>query len=111
MKIWFQGLTLTLFALSTAAVVHADNGDPSIRLTTQLDKPVLLAGKKQTAHLKIGLAGVKIADKGERSAVNIALVIDRSGSMSGEKIRQAKRAAELAVGRMGSDDIVSVIAY
>ncbi|MBM3855081.1 MAG: VWA domain-containing protein, partial [Verrucomicrobia bacterium] len=46
-----------------------------------------------------------------RPPVNIALVIDRSGSMSGDKIAKAREAALEAVRRLGPDDIVALIAY
>jgi Ca-activated chloride channel homolog len=44
--------------------------------------------------------------------MNLALVIDRSGSMSAfGRIENARRAAEMAVDRLGRDDILSVISY
>jgi Ca-activated chloride channel family protein len=46
-----------------------------------------------------------------RPALNIALVIDRSGSMSGAKLRAAKAAATYAVQQLTADDRVSVITY
>jgi Ca-activated chloride channel family protein len=41
----------------------------------------------------------------------VAIVLDKSGSMSGEKIQKAKEAAKMAVDRLRPNDIVSVIAY
>ncbi len=46
-----------------------------------------------------------------RPPVNVSLVIDRSGSMSGRKIEQAKEAAILALSRLSRQDRVSVIAF
>ncbi len=46
-----------------------------------------------------------------RPALNIALVIDRSGSMSGSKLRAAKAAAIYAVQQLTADDRVSVTIY
>lgn len=43
--------------------------------------------------------------------VNFCLVLDRSGSMAGEKIRNMKEAAKLIVDRLGSQDILSVIIF
>ncbi|MBI1342771.1 MAG: VWA domain-containing protein [Terrimonas sp.] len=43
--------------------------------------------------------------------LNIAIVIDRSGSMSGDKISYAKKAAEDIIQRLSPDDYVSVIVY
>ena len=46
-----------------------------------------------------------------RSPVHLSLVIDRSGSMSGDKLRVAKSAAEEAIGRLQNGDRFSVIVY
>lgn len=43
--------------------------------------------------------------------VNFSLVLDRSGSMDGERLRQLKEAAKLVVDRLGPQDILSVIAF
>jgi Ca-activated chloride channel family protein len=82
-----------------------------VKLKVAVSHPVLLAGQKQTAYLKVGLTGVPLAVAEKRAPINVALVLDRSGSMSGEKIRKAKEAAILAIHQLGPDDIVSVVAY
>jgi Ca-activated chloride channel family protein len=82
-----------------------------VELKVAVSHPVLLAGQKQTAYLKVGLTGVPLAVAEKRAPVNVALVLDRSGSMSGDKIRKAKEAAILAIHQLGPDDIVSVVAY
>ena len=46
-----------------------------------------------------------------RPPVNLAFVLDRSGSMAGEKLRLAKLAVEQSIGRLQSDDRFSVIVY
>lgn len=43
--------------------------------------------------------------------MNIALVIDKSGSMGGAKIAQAREAVNLAIDRLGPDDVLSIVAY
>jgi Ca-activated chloride channel family protein len=44
--------------------------------------------------------------------MNVALVIDRSGSMSSHgRMTNARRAAEMAVDRLGADDILAVVSY
>ena len=83
----------------------------TVRLDAAVDKPVMLAGEKQTAYIRIGLEGLSLEIKQQRMPVNIALVIDKSGSMGGKKIEQAKQAAITAINKLNCNDIVSVITY
>ena len=46
-----------------------------------------------------------------RPPVNLAIVLDRSGSMSGAKLHVAKAAVEEAIGRLQPDDRFSVVVY
>lgn len=43
--------------------------------------------------------------------LNISIVIDRSGSMSGEKLEYAKKAAADIVSKLSEDDFVSIVVY
>ncbi|HSN53096.1 MAG TPA: VWA domain-containing protein [Candidatus Sulfomarinibacteraceae bacterium] len=99
------GLTLALLAALAAAPVEAAREAVSLALS----RPLIPAGGSQTVYLKVGLEVA--ADAGFRAPVNVAVVIDRSGSMQGEKLARAKEAAAVAVSRLRPDDIVSVIAY
>lgn len=82
-----------------------------VRLDAALSKPILAAGQKQTVFLKVGLTGVKPDKPGSRIPANIAIVLDRSGSMAGEKLDAARGAAIDAIRRLSRDDIVSVVTY
>ncbi len=46
-----------------------------------------------------------------RRPVNLAFVLDRSGSMNGEKIRLAKQAVEESIARLHDDDRFAVVVY
>ena len=46
-----------------------------------------------------------------RAPLDLALVVDRSGSMSGQPLREAIRAAQEAVRALGPDDRVCVVAF
>ena len=81
-----------------------------VQLDTALGQPFVLAGQRQTTFLKVGLTGFKLSEK-ERTPVNIAIVLDKSSSMGGAKIVEAKRAAIMAVNSLDERDTVSVIAY
>lgn len=76
-----------------------------------VDRGVLPADVTDKAIVKIALDGVKQPRRALRPPVNLALVIDRSGSMSGDKIARAREAALEAVRQLAPDDLVSLIAY
>ncbi len=82
-----------------------------VKVDVALAKPNLLAGQKQVNYVRVGLTGLRINESGQRTPVNLAIVLDKSGSMSGDKLRKAKDAAIASIDRLGSDDIVSVVAY
>lgn len=82
-----------------------------VGLSVAMSNPVLKSDKKQTAYVKVGLTGFSMPAATRRVPVNVALVLDKSGSMNGRKIEEAKQAAIQAVSRLDKDDIVSVIVY
>jgi Ca-activated chloride channel family protein len=85
---------------------------PEVKLKVELDRKVLPAGKTERVVLKISLEPDQVVrDEANRPPVNLALVLDRSGSMSGEKIEQAKEAAIQAIRRLGATDRISIVAY
>ncbi len=95
--------------LSLVASVCAQAGEVSV--VAALAAPVLQAGATQKTFLKVALTGFAMPSSAPRSPLNVAIVIDRSGSMMGRRIEQARHAAVLAVESLNKDDIVSVVAY
>jgi Ca-activated chloride channel family protein len=49
--------------------------------------------------------------RGSRPPVNLAFVLDRSGSMAGDKIRLARQAVEASIARLHPTDRFGVVAY
>lgn len=83
----------------------------AVNIDAQLAYPLMLKSQTKNNYLKVALTGSPMLDKAVRSPINISLVIDRSGSMSGDKIAKARDAALLAVDMLGKDDMISVIGY
>jgi Ca-activated chloride channel family protein len=83
---------------------------PQISLTT--DRPVAGVNQKYIDVL-LRVTGPSLPrDLAKtRKPVNLALVIDASGSMQGHPLKSAKLAAERMIQSMRDDDRVSVIAY
>lgn len=94
-------------SVSLSAITHASQ----VSLSVAMSNPVLKSDQKQTAFFKVGLEGFRMPVTTERVAVNVALVLDKSGSMNGRKIEEAKQAAIQAVRRLNANDIVSVVVY
>ncbi|PHJ38481.1 hypothetical protein P378_09395 [Desulforamulus profundi] len=81
-----------------------------IKVDLALDKTFLLHGNKQVAYLMVKLAAPEQIVK-ERPVQNFSFVIDRSGSMSGEKLDYTKKAVTFAVGHLRPQDYCSVVAF
>ena len=96
------------FVLAAAALAAA--ADPAVSVVVAPERKVLASDKPETAVVKVGLTGAALP-AGERPAVNLALVLDRSGSMQGDRIARAREAAIAAVQRLDERDYVSVVVF
>ena len=113
MKVYAYTKSLMLAVSLVAPAVAGAKGMQAgqVVLRPLLGQPVVLAGQKQKAFLKVALTGFALQADRERAPANIAIVLDKSGSMQGAKIREAKRAAIMAVHRLSAQDIVSIVTY
>lgn len=86
---------------------------PQIELIITPLRSGLLAGHDTTATALIRVRAPAAPDGNarDRSPLNLAIVIDRSGSMQGRPLAEAKRCAEFVVGGLALSDTVSVVAY
>lgn len=100
-----------ILAVACLVLLAGVAGATQVKIKAGLATPVLQADKRQTAFVKVGLTGYPIASDERRLPVNVAIVLDKSGSMTGEKIGRARQAARQAIERLLPDDIVSVITY
>jgi len=85
--------------------------DFDVDVDVDVGEPVMIAGKPQVAYIKIGLTGFALPNTAQRPPINLAVVIDRSASMSGDKLEKAKQAALMVVDRLRDDDVISVVSY
>lgn len=97
-------VAVTVFASSVAQA-------KPVELNINLATPVMEAEKTHSAFIKISLEGLKQQQEQDRIPANIAIVLDKSGSMQGEKLQRAKEAAVMAIKRLNGEDIVSVVSY
>lgn len=102
---------IILFLLLICAVSLSAQ-EKEVVLDLSFSNPVLLDNGKQTNFLRIGLTGFEIKAFSEsRPGINASIVLDVSGSMSGEKLEQAIQAAHTAVDMLKNGDAVSIITY
>jgi Ca-activated chloride channel family protein len=105
----FTGL-IGAVLVSAVSSVAAGKSTSLVEIRIEVDRPVLPADSTQTAIVKVALDGMRQPTR-HRAPVNLALVIDRSGSMSGDKIARAREAAIEAVRRLGPNDRVAIVVY
>jgi len=99
-------LITILGAVIMPAALFAD----TVQVRLQADRPVVEAGKAQALLVKVEVEGKELP-AADRPPVNLSIVIDKSGSMSGDRIVNARKGAIEAIRRLGKDDIFSVVVF
>lgn len=104
----FRRSTTTLLAGTLCALAGSLWASPAL-VRVELSQRRLFTGSPGRVYVQVAVTGAP--QEGGRAPVNTAIVLDRSGSMSGEKLEHAKLAAIAALDRLSPDDIVAVVAY
>jgi Ca-activated chloride channel homolog len=107
-------LIAALMTLPTSAIAIAKSetaARDTIEVNARLGQSVLKYGAAQRVFLRIGIRGIRSERAEHRTPANIALVIDRSGSMGGNKIARARDAASMAINRLSATDVASVVVF
>lgn len=88
----------------------ADVVDGTLKLTSALSHGYVAKGPSNDVYATVDVEAIKFQGDA-RPPLNIALVIDRSGSMSGEKLEHAKEAARKLVNGLSEQDRLAIISY
>ncbi|MEP6670788.1 MAG: VWA domain-containing protein [Chthoniobacter sp.] len=94
-----------LLALTASA---ASPTDLTLRVTPERD--LLYSHGPREVVVQIDIDGRK-PDSSHHTPMNLAVVLDRSGSMQGPKIEKARQAACLAIDQLASDDYFSLVIF
>jgi Ca-activated chloride channel family protein len=95
-----------------------DPNDPQTRkrlnpasLTVRTDRTLVRSTHRSERFVLVELTAPPRTTDARREPVNVAFVLDRSGSMSGRKIELARKAVEVAIDRLLPEDRFAVVAY
>ena len=102
---------LLLIGLALPLAVSGIAQAKTVKVKAGLATPVMQADSETTAFLRVALTGFELDSDIERAPLNVALVLDQSSSMRGDKIERAKEAAIMAVSKLSADDVVSIVTY
>lgn len=82
-----------------------------MKIVANLDRRLVPSNETADRYLRVEVTAPDSIKTATRLPLNLALVIDRSGSMDGKKLEKAKEAAIFCIRNMTSADRASVIAY
>jgi Ca-activated chloride channel family protein len=100
-------LTLGLATFCTANLFAGE----TLNLKLIPDRDVVLRGRPQEVVIKIDLSAIAGRQKVRRTPLNLAVVLDKSGSMTGAKLEKTKQAAMQLVDRLAPNDIFSLVIF
>lgn len=82
----------------------------SMTIDARLAAQKLLLGPNET-HIAVTVTAPRSLHQKTRTPVNLAIVLDRSGSMAGDKLEQAKAAARELIAQLAETDRFAVVTY
>jgi len=107
-----KSAALVLVAIAGLVACRNGSADSRVRVYADVDRPVVVADRDATIVIKVGLTGICEAWKHERPPLNVAVVLDKSGSMQADsKMENAKRGAIEVVERLEDCDVMSLVVY
>lgn len=97
-------------AAGPPAAAGTGSGTGPVRLAARLDRAAVLTGTPGEVRLEVTLTGDRGA-AARRRPTDFYVVLDRSGSMEGDKIDHARAAVVQLIDQLGSDDRFALVSY
>lgn len=101
----------TPIAVTPDGPTQASFTGPGAHGTLSLSHGRLLAGGTRTMYAELVLKADAAEQAKERAPLSLAVVLDTSGSMSGDKIAQAKRSVLDLIAQMSDTDEIALVRY
>lgn len=79
-------------------------------LEIKASRPVIAANKDESIVVRVRLKGLPLVDQ-KRPPMNVALVVDASGSMDGAGIEEARKACAAVVDQLQDGDALSIVTF
>jgi Ca-activated chloride channel homolog len=70
-----------------------------------------ISRSQREAVLQIGFTTAEVNERTDLRPLNLVFVIDKSGSMAGDKMARVKDGLRAMIGKLRADDIVSIVAF
>ncbi|MCD4657496.1 MAG: VWA domain-containing protein [Planctomycetes bacterium] len=82
-----------------------------MKVDAKFEYKIQKLGKTDRNYCMLSIKAPEIEQSTKRKPLNLVLVVDRSGSMKGEKITSVKKAVNHLVQNLTNEDILSIITY
>jgi Ca-activated chloride channel family protein len=107
--------TLVTASPSTIATPLPPSADAAlaegVRFERSLDRGAVMAGGSGLVRMELRIASEHEPSAGARRATDLVVVLDESGSMSGDKIADARAAAHELLAQLGDEDRFALVSF
>jgi Ca-activated chloride channel family protein len=100
----------TLLILASLTALAPLGAKESIQLRVSPERDRVLRSRDAEVVFQINVLGADLKSP-RRAPINLALVLDRSGSMAGAKLEKARQAACVAIDQLDGSDTFSLVVY